>query len=723
MPKSPPSGLTWAAVALVAMPLLAYAPALSAGFIWDDDAYVTANRALRDGYGLWRIWTQPGAVPQYYPLTFTSLWLQWQLAGDTPLSYHLVNVLLHGVNAVLVWTVLRWLGVPGAWWTAALFALHPVHVESVAWVTERKNVLSGVFFFGALAAWLRGEGIGGPPARWGSTVALTAFGAALLSKTVACTLPGALGLVLWWRGELSVSALRRLVPMIGLGLGLATVTIWMERHHVGAVGADWALAPIDRVLVAGRAAWFYAASLVWPVNLSFNYPRWQLNPADPIQLAYPVALVAGLAGLLLAAPRIGRGPFVAVAFFVGTLTPALGFFDVFPFRYSFVADHFQYHASLGLLAIAGVLLARLPTAAGGAVLALLATLTWQQSHAYADLETLWRDTIAKNPASWMAHNNLGMLLAARGDLPEAIVHYERALAAKPDDSYALVNLGIAFDRSGRPDEALARFQTAVRVDPDNAEAHLDLGNSLAAKRQLDAARAEYLTAIRIRPNYPDAYGNLGNLLAGAGDLSGARRQYETALELDPEYADAHRNLGALLTRAGDTDGARAHLAAAARLQPGGGDAEYELAGALAAQGRLADAVTHYQAAIRARPSFADAYNGLGAALAGLGKTNDSIDAFRAAVRLAPQSVDSLTNLGLVLAMAGRFEEAGPVLDHARGLGPPTASLLYQLARVRAGTGKAAEARQLFDEAERTARADGQSALTAEIARERATLPQ
>ena len=255
---------------LVALTLAAYAPALDAGFVWDDDEYVTANATLRTVAGLRRIWLEPGAVPQYYPVTFTSFWLEYRLWGLAPLGYHLVNVVLHGLNAVLLWLVLVRLRVPGAWFAAAVFALHPMQVESVAWITERKNVLSGLFAFAAVLVWLAGERAG-----WRRDVGVAAlFAAAILSKSVTCTLPAVLLLLDWWRhGTLARRTVVRMLPLAVGGAAMAGMTIWMEQHHVGATGAAWSLSPAERVLVAGRALWFYPRTLVWPRALPFIYPR------------------------------------------------------------------------------------------------------------------------------------------------------------------------------------------------------------------------------------------------------------------------------------------------------------------------------------------------------------------------------------------------------------------------------------------------------------------
>ncbi|MDM7913692.1 MAG: O-GlcNAc transferase, partial [Candidatus Eisenbacteria bacterium] len=354
---------------IVAGTLLAYAPAMRAGFLWDDDDHVTENVALRSLGGLARIWLEPGATPQYYPLVHTSFWIEYHLWGTSPLGYHLVNVLLHVTVALLFGLALSRLSVPGAWWAAAFFALHPVHVETVAWITERKNLLSALFYLLALLAWLRGHPIGeNKPLAGGGTASSSAhpgswilafvfFLASLLTKTVTASFPVAILLLHWWKeGRIGRRLLASLAPFFVAGFLLGLQTVSIERRIVGAQGEEWNLSPLARTAIAGRALWFYLAKLIAPVRLSFIYPRWDVESLRWIATLAPLAFAATIAALWFLRRRIGRGPLVACLFFAGTLFPALGFFDVYPFRYSFVADHFQYHASLGAIAFAAAAL-------------------------------------------------------------------------------------------------------------------------------------------------------------------------------------------------------------------------------------------------------------------------------------------------------------------------------------------------------------------------------
>lgn len=506
-----------AVLGLLALTAIAYLPIWQAGWIWDDDLYVTENELLRDVEGLARIWFEPSATPQYYPLVHTSFWVEYQSWGLKPLGYHLVNVLLHAINAILLFLLLRRLQVPGAWIAAAIFAVHPVHVESVAWITERKNVLSGAFYLlSALAFFRFSEEADDPRTSNGRGLraylaSLTLFVAALLSKTVTATLPVALGLVLWWkRGRLGRRETHGLVIMTLIGAGFGLYTAWWERTDVGASGPLWDMSPAERTLIAGRVVWFYLGKILAPVNLSFNYPRWEISAVDPWAWIWPVTAGLSLAGLWLLRGRIGRGAFAAAAFFVVTLGPALGFLNVYPFRYSFVADHFQYVASLGpIVGIAalcwgktGVMGRRkriVSVVVAVALVGLLAILTNQRSRAYRDLETLWTATIERNPASWLAHNNLGNLRLNDGRPAEAEEHFLIALANAPTHEpthlNARNNLGLALLSQGRVEEGINQLEEVLRLDPTFKSAHSNLGAALSLIGRHEEAIAHLRAAL------------------------------------------------------------------------------------------------------------------------------------------------------------------------------------------------------------------------------------
>jgi Tfp pilus assembly protein PilF len=544
---------------LLALTVLAYVPAMQAGFVWDDDSYVSENPTLRSVDGLGLIWLDPDSSPQYYPLVFSSFWLEYQLWGPVPTGYHVVNVLLHALSVLLLWCLLRQLGIPGAWLVAAVFALHPVHVESVAWVTERKNVLSTVFYLGSAIGLLRYFGLAGASesgrsrSRW-YIAGLLLFVGALLSKTVTASLPAAVLLVLWWkRGAISRREIGALAPLFLLGLVTGLATAWLERHHVGALGPEWEMTFAERLLVAGRAIWFYAAKLVWPRELIFNYPRWSIDAHALWQWIYPLGVVAVVVGLWAARKKVGRGPLVGVLFFCGTLFPALGFINVYPFRYSFVADHFQYLASIGLLALlvgaAADLASRLPVLGRRAakllvttVLILLAAQTWVQCQSYRDIETLWTTTLERNPASWMAHVNLGKEKVRQGRLDDAVVHFEQAVSIRPTNDKAHYNLGLTLARQGRTVEAVEAYSAAIRLNSDHLQAHVNLGNLLAGLDRFEEAIGHYREALRVAPDSVEVHNNLANGLAGQGHFDAAIEHYETALQLSPGHRMARENL-------------------------------------------------------------------------------------------------------------------------------------------------------------------------------------
>jgi len=555
--------------------VLVYQPAWNGGFLWDDAAHLTRPE-LRSWGGLWRIWFDPGATQQHYPLVHSAFWVQHRLWGEGPVGYHLVNIVLHAAVALLAASTLRRLSVPGAWLAAAIFALHPVHVESVAWISELKNTLSAALYLGAALAWLRFEEKRelGPYA-----LALGLFVLALCSKTVIATLPAALLLAGWWRrGGLSWREdVRPLLPFFVLGAAAGLFTAWVERRLVGAEGAPFELSVLERALIAGRASWFYLGKLVWPANLTFIYPRWHVDRAVWWQYLYPAAALLALATLWAVRKR-WRGPLSGALFFVGTLVPALGFVNVYPFLFSFVADHFQYLASLGAIAPAAALATRLAErgrslnrltghALCTAAVVALAVLTWKQAHLYADAETLYRATIRANPGCWMAYSNLAGALIARGRTGEARALIERALELRPDYPEAHNNLGLVLAGEGRAAEAIAHYRAALRLDPTYAEAHNNLGFVLASRGEVDAAIAHYRTALENGFEAAGVHYNLAMALLGRGQSRAAAAHLQRTLELQPEHVQAHNNLGILLARSGRLEDAIAHFRRALEIDP------------------------------------------------------------------------------------------------------------------------------------------------------------
>jgi tetratricopeptide (TPR) repeat protein len=663
---------------LLAVTLIAYQPVWHAGFIWDDEAHVT-RAELRSLNGLARIWTQLGATQQYYPLVHSVFWVEHKLWGDSPLGYHLVNVLLHVFSALLLVKILRQLNIPGAWLAAALFALHPVEVESVAWVSELKNTLSSVFYLGAALAYL---GFDRNRSRMSYAIALGLFLLGLMCKTVIASLPGALLVVFWWqRGTLSWRRdMLPLIPFFIAGMVAGLLTAWVERKFLHAEGAEFNFSLIARFLIAGRDVWFYLWKLIWPVDLVFFYPTWNVSPALWWQYLFPAAVLV-LLGVL--AWRRWRGPLAALLFFVGTLFPALGFFNVYPFRYSLVADHFQYLASLGPLTLiaAGISAAPcllrkskpfLQLALCAALLSFLGTLTWRQCGMYANPETLWQTTYRLNPDSWMAHNYFGLEHLKQGKLDEAMAQFQKALAIKPGFVDGQDNLGIVLLQKGRVDEAITQFHKALEIKPGYPDACNSLGIALMQKGRVDEAIASYKEALRSKPNYADAHYNLGIALLGEGRVGQAISQYQEALEIKPDYVDAHNNLGAALLQQGKVEEAISHFQKALQINPESAKAHLNLGLALLKKGNVREATVQFQKTLEIKPDDADALFNLGNILRQMGNMDDAIAHFQKTLAIDPGYVDAHINLGNVLLEKGKTDEAIAHFQKALQLNPEDA---------------------------------------------------
>ena len=676
--------------------LAAYFPALRGGLLWDDSSHLT-KPGLQSFHGLWRIWFELGATQQYYPLLHSAFWLEHRMWGDAVTGYHLTNVALHALSACLVVMIVKRLSLPGAWLAGFVFALHPVNVESVAWISEQKSTLSGVFYLASLLTYLHFD----EDRRKSKYLLATGlFVLALLSKTVTATLPAVLLVIFWWRrGRLEWKRdVQPLLPWFALGITAGLFTSWVERTLIGARGADFLLTPVQRVLIAGRAICFYAGKLLWPTNLTFFYPHWKIDPAVWWQWLFPAGVLALGIGLVFAARRY-RGPLAGFLIFSGTLFPVLGFLNVYPFRYSYVADHFQYLASLGIIvpvssvlvrAIERISSRRVVTIACCFMLILvLGVLTWRQCRMYRDIETLYRESLARNPGSWLAHYNLGVLFAEMpGRLPDAIAEYQAALRIKPDYAEAHVNLGNSLSQiPGRRPDAIAEYQTALRIRPEYVEAHNDLGIALSfTPARLQDAMAEYQAALQIDPDYAEAHLNLGNILSQIPDRQpDAIAEYEAALRINPDYAEAHFNLGNLMARTpGRLQDAIAEYQAALRIRPEYAKAHHNLGIVLAGiPGRLPDAIAEYQAALRINPDYAEAHNELGIVLAEIpGRLPDAIAEYQAALRINPDYAEAHVNLGNSLSqIPGRQSEAIAEYVAALRIRPDYANLLSE--RIRA----------------------------------------
>lgn len=659
----------WGAlIALLAV--LVYLPTLRNGFIWDDETYVEENMALRTWEGLRGIWFELGLVPQYYPLVHSTFWIEYHLWGVRPAGYHAVNMLLHAASAVLLWRLLVRLQVPGAWLAGALFAVHPVNVESVAWVTERKNVLSCLLALGSIWAYLRFAPPEGRPAaddtargQWRYyALALALYVAALWSKTVTASVPAVLLVIYWWKeGRIARRNVALLVPFFVVGLSLSAVTVWMERSNVGATGEEWDFSIADRILIAGRALWFYATKLAWPHPLIFFYPRWTIDDHIWWQYLYPAGVLAVIVTLWLLRDRMGRGPLAAVLIFAGVLVPALGFFNVYPFRYSFVADHFQYHASIALITLAAaglaILASRLPgrlhqlaPVAAGVLLAVLGLLAARKTLVYRNAQTVYEDTVELNPESWAAHNNLGNALHDQGKYLEAIPHFEAALKVTPNPgaTAAHASWGTALVELGRRDEARQQFRKSLETARSGEEwrGYIGLAGCVQSEQKYDEAVELYLQALNtLPPRFAWATRvNLGLCLEKLSRPDEAAGHYRAAIALRPNEGAVYERLGQLFVEQGKPAEAIGPLTTAVRLRPDSVALRMLLAKALLQSGRTTQATAQLQAAIQIDAHLAEAHNLLGAALAQQGDLPGAVAAFERALAIEPQNASANENL-------------------------------------------------------------------------------
>jgi len=567
------------AVVLTAVTILAYRPAWHGGFLWDDDDYIIKNELLTAPDGWQRIWFSLDSPSQYFPFTYSTFRIEHALWGLNTTGYHWVNLLLHVGSALLVWAVLARLRVPGAWLAAAIFALHPVQVESVAWITERKNVLMGFFFLLTLLAWIVfvDERTRRPWLFY--CLALVCYVLALSAKATACTLPAALFLILWLQKKpITMRRVIQILPFVVLGIGMGLLAVWWERYHQGTNrGLFTFLSPIERILLASRAIWFYLSKIFWPSNLTFIYPRWNISPANLIDYIWLVAGIAACVVIYFLRRYVGRGVEGAAAFFVATLSPVLGFVMLFTFRYTFVADHYQYLACIGPIALASAGIVNLSdkfaqyrgviVSVALLVVASLGTLTWRQAATYTDIETLWRTTLARNPECWMAQTNLGLVLLQKGEIDDGIAHYRSALQMQPDSWDAEYNLGTALLGKGQVDEAILHCEKAVAMRPTDPDAQVSLGDALFQKGRIDEAMAHYQKAITVHPDHFLARYSLGHALLEKGELDNAIQVCRSALLLRPWDADCQTTLAIALEEKGNPAEAIQHYQNALEFAP------------------------------------------------------------------------------------------------------------------------------------------------------------
>lgn len=689
--------------------MLAYLPVWRAGFIWDDDTFLLTNPLIQKSDGLQLFWFST-AAPDYFPVTSTTLWLEWRLWGLNPLGYHLVNVLLHALGAIILWRLLAALKLPGAGLAAALFAVHPVNVESVAWVTERKNTLSMVFYLLSIFSFVRFAGTcEGKPAgdrkelentpgygRGKSSPAcfyvfsLVAFLLGLLSKSAIAPLPIVLLGIIWWRqGRVTIRDLLQTVPFFAVALAAGLVSIWFQYHR--AIGASMVVVRHDgflsRLAGAGWAVWFYLFKALVPLNLGFVYPKWHIDAGRLDAWLPDLLLLLVFAVCWRFRQCWGKAVLFGLGYFVVMLLPVLGFLNIYFMRYSLVADHWQYFAIIGpIVLVAGGMasLGReaprwLPPCIATGLVALLGFLTWQETRVYRNVESLWIRTLDRNPDAILALNNLGNLRLQENRLEEAAACFQKALAIQSDAPDVLCNLGATRLRQGRLKEAEDDFRRALKLEPGSAQAHHNLGEVLMQQGEFNDALLHFRKVAEIQPNSAAVEDNLGAALLRAGAVDEALVHLNRAVQLQPDLPDARIDLGNALARNGQIDPAIVHLRKVVELRPSLAAARYNLANAILQKGDLDAAATEFRRASEIEPGFAGPHNGLGNVLLRQGETENAINEFRQALRLAPDLAEAHFNLANLLLGKGDLDEAIVLLEKGLVIQPNTASAHNNLA--------------------------------------------
>ncbi|NQZ71405.1 MAG: tetratricopeptide repeat protein [Lentisphaeria bacterium] len=539
---------------LYLLAFIAYYPSVGNGYIWDDNHYVTENEQLRSFEGLKNIWSKPKSIPQYYPVVHTSYWLEYQLWGLNPMGYHIINILLHATTALLIFLLFRQLKIPLPWLAAVIFVVHPVHVESVAWITERKNTLSLFFAIASLLCFIRAINKLDDLEKVKINMyflSLLLFILAMLSKTVVCSLPAVIIILLWWKStewkkpEWKICLF--LIPFFIIGISLAMTTVWLEISHVGAKGVEWDTTFTQKILIANRSLFFYVSKIVFPHPLIFFYERWDLNTLFPSGLIYMFINLLALCVSIVMCKKFGKGLLAGLLIFAGILFPALGFINVYPHRYSFVADHFQYHATIVIIGIfvtaLSLLLIKYKKERFIGVIAalIIIPLVAKSIHHNFDFKSkkvLWQSTVNKNPSCWAAHHNLGLILLNEKKYSLAKVHFEAALKYKDTHTQAMTQLAFIYELEKEYEKAEPYFSKAINIAVKKKEnpsyLYLQRANFYARSGQFEKALKDYHQSVMLNPNQSDAYLGAGNVYMQMKNYPMAKRFYKVRLQYRPD---------------------------------------------------------------------------------------------------------------------------------------------------------------------------------------------
>ena len=677
---------------LCALAIVSYIPAISGGFVWDDVIF-TEEPIIREASGLWRIWFSPSDIDReghYWPIVYTSFWLDHKLWDLSPIGCHAVNVLLHLVNCLLLWRLMLRLAVPGAWFIAAVFAVHPLHVESVAWVIERKDLLSALFYLSAALTWIRFTATPRLPTY---LLALALFVAGLLSKSIVVTLPVALLIWHWWkRGRVTSADLLRLLPLFVIALCITAADLAFYR---GKDPLTFDLSLIERVLIAARALWFYAGKLVWPVDLPVIYPRWEMDASHPLEWGYLAAAVALVALLWFVRKWVGTAPLVGASYFALTLSPVLGFVDFSYMEFSFVADRYQYLAGIGLTAVlvgAAALQASklqgksrmVAQGIAGAVLILLAAKTWMQAGIYKNQVTFFSHVVARNPQAKDAYFNLGNALLREGRPEDSLAASRIAVEQRPDSAKAYSNLSVALQKLGRLEEAQAQLARARELDPGEKSALHNTAELLRKQGRYEEALQWYREALAIDPDYALAHAGMGDTLVRSGRFDEALEAMSMALSLNPDLPEQmalslHRSMGTAFEKLGRLDEAAQAFGRVLEVDPQDVSSHLDLASLRGRQQRFEEADRHLRRARELRPGDAETLLKIAERLRLGGRNKEALEAFHEVLEISPEHPPAFAGIGLALYEMNRYDEAIEAMAKALSLRSelPIAGSLYR----------------------------------------------
>lgn len=611
--------LWFGAVFIFALLFLVYSPVLPGSFLMDDHRLVKEDNGLLNGlFTPFNIWFQTD-----FTLSNVALWLQWLAWGENAGGYHAVNILLHGLSAVLLWRLLARLKIPGDWLVAVVFAVHPVCVNSVARIAEIKNTLSLPFFLLSFIFFLRHESIRLHPATPGRRdfaplwlgLSLIAFVLALLSKTSTVMLPPVLlACALWQRGRITRQDVLRTSPFFVLSLGFGLMSVWFQKHQALA-SAGQVLAPEsfgERLAVAGQVFWFYLDKALLPLNLNIVYPQWKMD-AHSLAAYLPVILLGAVFILCWRfRHRWGNHALFGLGCFGLALFPVLGFFDSqFLVRWQ-VSDHLQYlpliaPVTLAAAGLAAGLNAKILRFVAVVLISILSVLSFQRAQAFASEEKLMRDTLAKNPTAWSAQDNLGVMLAKRQNYAEAVRHFEAALQSDPNQDAAKAsahsNLGQVLAIQGKFAEAETHYLAAIKINPGEVTVRKRFANLLGQQGRIREAMNQLLVAASLQPDL-ETHLQLAGLLYQTGNHHKAAAQFRKALALNPDLPEPLNNLAWLLATSSEAvvrNGPEAvqHAERACRLT-GYKQSGFisTLAAAYAEAGRFAEAVATAEMAVQ-----------------------------------------------------------------------------------------------------------------------------